>query len=152
MNQILKPEILSNQQNSDIYNSQYKKNKSYNFYKIQFIISCFVAFCFIIAFLIRILSLNKNDKIAEQLMNIYNVSTLYSNDTNYSSQLLKYSDNQNTFYNNYTPFVIGIIKIDKINLNYPILSESNKELLNISICRFAGPLPNESRKSLYCWP
>ena len=41
------------------------------------------------------------------------------------------------------PFVIGIIKISKINLNYPIISETNDDLLKISLCRFAGPMPNE---------
>ena len=38
---------------------------------------------------------------------------------------------------------MGIIRIDKINLNYSILSISNNELLDVSVCRFAGPLPNE---------
>ena len=37
----------------------------------------------------------------------------------------------------------GIIKIDKINVNYSILSISNNDLLDISVCRFAGPMPNE---------
>ena len=36
-----------------------------------------------------------------------------------------------------------MIKIDKIDLNYPILSESNDELLRISLCRFIGPMPNK---------
>lgn len=39
--------------------------------------------------------------------------------------------------------LFGIIKIDKINLNYSILSISNNDLLNVSVCRFAGPMPNE---------
>ena len=37
----------------------------------------------------------------------------------------------------------GIIKIDKINLNYSILSISSNNLLDVSVCRFAGPMPNE---------
>ena len=39
-------------------------------------------------------------------------------------------------------FVIGILKIDKIKLDYPILSEVSEDLLKIAPCRFAGPLPN----------
>ena len=39
--------------------------------------------------------------------------------------------------------LFGIIKIDKINLNYSILSVSDNNLLDISVCRFAGPMPNE---------
>lgn len=36
-----------------------------------------------------------------------------------------------------------MLKIDKISLTYPILSETNKELLDVSVCRFAGPMPNQ---------
>ena len=39
--------------------------------------------------------------------------------------------------------VIGIIKIDSLKIDYPILSEVSDELLEIAPCRFAGPLPNE---------
>src|SRR5699024_2139278 len=60
------------------------------------------------------------------------ISTLYASNTTYTPEV------QST-----EPFVIGIIKIDKINLNYSILSVSNDELLDISVCRFAGPMPNE---------
>lgn len=143
MNQILNPEILLKQDSSNEFNALPKKSKNYNLYKIQFVVSCLIAICFIIALLIRIFSMNKNEKISEQLMDIYNISTLYSNNSDYFTQLLESSHNQNKSSNNYSPFVIGIVKIDKINLNYPILSESSKELLDISICRFAGPMPNE---------
>ena len=40
------------------------------------------------------------------------------------------------------PHIIGLLKINKIKLNYPILSETNSDLLKISLCRFAGPNPN----------
>ena len=39
--------------------------------------------------------------------------------------------------------VIGIIQIDKINIEYPILSKTNDELLKISPCKFFGPDPNK---------
>lgn len=42
-----------------------------------------------------------------------------------------------------SPFVIGLIEIDKINLLYPILSTTSDESLNIAPCRFYGPMPNE---------
>lgn len=44
---------------------------------------------------------------------------------------------------NYNFFVIGIINIPKINIQYPILSDTNDEFLKISACRFFGPYPNE---------
>lgn len=36
-----------------------------------------------------------------------------------------------------------MLKIDKIGLNYPILSNTSDELLQISLCRFSGPMPEE---------
>lgn len=38
---------------------------------------------------------------------------------------------------------VGTINIPKINVNYPILSETSDELLKVSICKFWGPNPNE---------
>lgn len=42
----------------------------------------------------------------------------------------------------------AILKIDKINLNYPILSDSSEELLKISLNKFWGPNPNQEGN--YC--
>ena len=39
--------------------------------------------------------------------------------------------------------MIGILQIEKIDLLYPILSTTSDELLNISPCRFCGPMPNQ---------
>ena len=36
-----------------------------------------------------------------------------------------------------------MIEIPKISIYYPIISESNDELLKISPCRISGPMPNE---------
>ena len=38
---------------------------------------------------------------------------------------------------------IGWINIPKINVNYPIFSETTVELLKVSVCRFHGGNPNE---------
>ena len=74
----------------------------------------------------------------KKLTNIYQLSTLYSNNLDYTASKV----NTETFTSS-NPFVIGMLKIDKINLNYPILSQSSPELLELSLCRFAGPMPNE---------
>jgi len=151
MNQILKTKFNKHEEEPDNFYSDLQSNPSpkakFNkIYQFQFIFSSFVAFLFLIAFFMRIFQLNKNEKISKQLMSIYHVSTLYANSTDYSAELIDNSP-KTSFA---TPFVIGMIKIDKIGLNYPILSDSNKELLDISLCRFAGPMPNEVRKSMYC--
>lgn len=39
--------------------------------------------------------------------------------------------------------IVGIIKIPKIELEYPILSETTDDLLKVSVCKFWGPNPNE---------
>ena len=40
--------------------------------------------------------------------------------------------------------VIGIIEIPKINISYPILSNSTENLLKISVCRFSRSSPKYS--------
>ena len=122
-------QIIDLKKNNNISNSNNFKNQKY---KILFIIFSIMAVIFLIILFIKLYLDNKNEEIAKKLTKSYSISTLYSNSMDYSTQT------QST-----TPFIIGIIKIDKINVNYSILSISNNDLLDISICRFAGPIPNE---------
>ena len=50
----------------------------------------------------------------------------------------QYTDSKGKVYG-----IVGIIKIDKIDLEYPILDETTNDLLNVSVCKFWGPNPNE---------
>lgn len=111
-----------------IFKQYIKKNK----YKIQFIISFFIAILFFIVFALNIIKSSFQEKISKKLLANYKLTTLYQN-----------TPNETFNSENSSPFVIGIIKIDKIDLNYPILSQTNEELLKISVCKFAGPYPNE---------
>lgn len=76
-------------------------------------------------------------------------SSLYSsqfqslNPNSSSSTIFNYNSTSGSKGNSSDSFVIGIIKIDKIKLDYPILSGVSDELLKIAPCRFAGPLPNK---------
>lgn len=76
-------------------------------------------------------------------------SSLYSsqfqslNSDSSSSSIFNYNSTSGSKGNSSGSFVIGIIKIDKIKLDYPILSDVSDELLKIAPCRFAGPLPNK---------
>lgn len=113
--------------------------------KITFSISLFVIFlCLIFYFFLKYNSWQK-EKISKNLANNFSIQNLYSYQNNYSAE--KLTANQE----NVNPFVIGLLKIDKINLMYPILSTTSEELLKISPCRFYGPMPNEVRKFMYCW-
>ena len=125
------------------YEENIKKNKS-EFYKyvsknkyfIQFLVSIIISSIFILIFLYQIYNLNENEKLSQELLNNYSLTTLYQDNepAEIERQSVVLVEN---------PFVIGIIKISKINLNYPIISETNDDLLKISLCRFAGPMPNE---------
>lgn len=104
-------------------------------YRILFYIFSSIAIIAIIFLFTDFYNNSRNAYISKKLADSYTISTLYSNNTSYQTEVQEESRNE--------PFVIGIIKIDKINLNYAILSISNNDLLDISVCRFAGPMPNE---------
>ena len=106
-------------------------------YKILFTIFSSIAFLAIIVLVMNIYHDSQNAIVSKKLTDSYSISTLYANTAEYSAEVQE----QKQAVEN--PFVIGIIKIDKINLNYSILSISSDELLDVSVCRFAGPMPNE---------
>lgn len=114
-----------------------KKWLTDNKYRLQFFLSFGIALFFLFIFFYHVYQSNQKEKISAELLKNYTLTTLYQNNSSYgtpqkaSSYVIK------------NPFVIGMIRIEKLNLNYPILSESNKELLQVSVCRFAGPMPNE---------
>ena len=101
-------------------------------YKYVFCFSLFVLSVLFVHVFRRLSENNKNENIAKKLNSTSSVSKLYSSTNNLENSSL-YS---------YVTFVIWLIRIDKINLNYSILSSSNSDLLDISVCRFAGPMPN----------
>lgn len=123
-------QILFNGKNNNINTSVTPNNN--NLYKAIFLFSTFLLFISIIFLFIKLYRNSINEQILQKLNSSYSVSTLYSENVSL----------ENTSSTS-EPFVIGIIKIDKINVNYSILSVSNNKLLDISVCRFAGPMPNE---------
>lgn len=113
-----------------------KKAKSKYIFIFQFIISLIILLFILIIYSFKMHHIRKSEKISKQLINNFNISNLYSN-TGSSNITNLYSSVQSNFS------VIGIIQINKINVSYPILSETNDELLKISPCKFYGPMPNE---------
>lgn len=109
--------------------------KSTKKFKFIFSFALFIITVCIIFYLSSIYYSYKNEKISEGLVNNFSIATLYVQNNNYTAN--RVTSNQKE------PFVIGLLKIDKINLMYPILSTSSEELLKISPCRFYGPMPNE---------
>lgn len=128
-------QILQTKDNFYFYeNILFEKKKIKKKYLFIFFLSIMI--CIIIAFYLLysyFSKLNQNKK-ANILKDKYNVTTLYSNnDSNYST--IRLSNDIS---------IIGLIEIPSINISYPILSNSNEDLLKISVCRFFGPLPNRN--------
>ena len=128
MNQILYKCKLENIPNANIENRR-------NFITI-FSISISLLTIAILLYFIMKYNFAKNSNISQNIVSNFNIKTLYSDNTNYNSSLISAEDYSE-------PFVIGLIEIEKINIVYPILSTSSEDLLKLSPCRFAGPMPNE---------
>lgn len=125
-------QILINDDNYYFYINNIKKhNKIKRNYLFIFCIS--IIFCIIILFYLLYSFFSKlNDKKqTNNLIEKYNITTLYSSNNKYES--IRLSNNIS---------IIGLIEVPSINISYPILSNSNEDLLKISVCRFSGPLPN----------
>lgn len=145
MNQILnfKDEYEENNIN-DIKKINSSTNKSKckinTFLKFQFIFSNIITIIFIYYFISYKISINKQENLSQELLNEFNISSLYNSSNNYSSKRVYYNyDNNLSFY------IIGIIEIPKINITYPIISEVSNDFLKIAPCKFYGPEINEVR-------
>lgn len=112
--------------------------KNLTLFKVLFSLAFLGLFCFAIVFVYYIYDVNKRDNLSKELATTYSISYLYSDSPSYNTNLGNSEDVESN-----KSFVIGIIKINKLKLNYPILSESSEDLLKIAPCRFDGPLPNE---------
>lgn len=127
-------QILGNTPKIDFsYNNSIRKK-----FKIILLIFIFISISSIILLIFLKYNSFKKEKISKDLINNFGITTLYSNSNAYSSKLTSIRS-----FEDENPLVIGLIKIDKIDLFYPILSTTSEELLEISPCRFYGPMPNE---------
>ena len=104
---------------------KYKKVKNRKFFKLQFFISYIIFSILIISFIFYFISIKKKEKISIKVIDSYNISRLYSDNSDYNMH-----DNNNNIF--------GIIEIPKINIYYPILSNINDDLLKIAPCKFYG--------------
>ncbi len=128
MNQILGNQNI-NYPSSSVPFSSIKK------FKLIFWVSFSCIILFIIFYFFMQYNSWKQEKVSESFSNHFTLRNLYTNTNNYIAQ--------RTVIEEENPFVIGLLKIDKINLMYPILSHTSEELLKISPCYLSGPMPNE---------
>lgn len=118
------------------FNYDRKKNRKRKFFfKFILYISILIIFCAIIYFLSFAYTSNKEEKLSSFFKSSFNIERLYSSGSDYTTVEL---NNGGNF------FVIGLINIPKINIEYPILSNTTDELLKMAPCRFYGPYPNKT--------
>ena len=127
MNQILYTE-------KDFEKKSFKNKKKLKKFKIQFFISLLLILCSVLYFLYFEYNKNIKEKLSKTLLSNFNLERIYSNNKDYITVKLNESGDF---------FVVGIIEIPKINIKYPILSDTNDDFLKLSPCRFYGPYPNE---------
>ena len=130
-------QILSTPNSNDI-NQEEKANKNNDRnrkkYKFLFLIS--ISFLFGFSFIYYFYyNYYLNNNLLNNISDNYNIADLYNN---YSAKKTTYSYKGENFN------IIGRIIIDKIKIDYPIISDISDELLKIAPCRFYGPLPNEN--------
>lgn len=117
MNQILSTKTFS------------KKKFNKKIFKFQFIFSIIVIIVTVYFIVSYFISIEKNEKISENLSGNYNIYKLYSN----FSHDREIEDN-----------IFGTIEIPKINVKYTVFSSLNDDLLKISPCKFYGKSPKDN--------
>lgn len=108
--------------------------KDFKKYKFQLIISLIAFTVFLSYCLYSYLNTKSKENISKSILNVFNISRIYSNEQDYTVVELN---------NDSITFVICIIEIPKIDIKYPVLSNISDELLKISPCKFYGPYPNQ---------
>lgn len=134
MNQILITKNNDINYDAFLYNSNYlinKKAENRKKYLIVFLLSIIICIIILIYFIISFLEKLNEQNQTNILKEKYNINSLYLSSNDYTALKLSSSIS-----------IIGLIEIPKINISYPILSNSDENLLKISVCRFSGPLPN----------
>ena len=130
---------------NQILNTKLKKKRKLdkNFFKFQFTISILISFILICVIIYYIFSLQKKEKISNNLIGNYNIYKLYSD----SSQKDYVEEKEQV-----EKEIFGIIEIPKIGIRYPIFSHLNEELLKISPCKFYGESYQSANKKSLCAP
>jgi sortase (surface protein transpeptidase) len=137
-------QILFSKFNEEIEKATNKgKKRILIFFKYQFIFSIIVILACVIYYSYILYNTRKEEELSAQFLSNYNINLLYSDMQDYSTSVVYENKDTNSF-------IIGIIEIKKLKIIYPIVSEANNDLLKFATCRFAGPLPNRTRKPLHC--
>lgn len=135
-------QILFDKDNRKInYNHKSVSSMKIVFFKFILWLSLLLGIGVLLYYFYYLYQLNSKEQLSHKIKDNLGIASLYSGiDTSYTSKKLTLND----YVTEDSQFsVIGLIEIPKININYPIISYINDELLKIAPCRFFGPLPNE---------
>lgn len=131
MNQIIFPEKITN--NLIEYRKYITKRKKAHI--TLFILSSLSLFIFIGYYIFQYFNVSKKDEISQKILSTYDIQQLYATNNNITPVELPHVITESGNIAN----IIGIIEISKIDLRYPVLSETTDEFLNIAPCKFYGP-------------
>lgn len=133
-------QILYSKDDSSNNNITKKRNKNLvkNFLKLQMFFSLFICISVSLYYMFYLYNNNKKENLSKKLIDNFNIKNLYDNEVYSAARTSTLYETDKTSFN-----VIGLIEISSININYPIISTVNEELLKIAPCRFYGPMPNE---------
>ena len=149
MNQILVTEKL--------YVTPELKRKK-RIYKIQFFVSIFFIFLLSSYYIYAEYDRNKSEEVSRVLLSeVKSEDKTTKQDSKNDPIIIVLSENEaedaeevevnevinNTTLNDTTYTTEAIITIPKIDITYPVLSETSDELLEISVNKYWGPKPNE---------
>lgn len=130
----------------DFSNINNKKNKSLQrktfLYIFLFYCLIFISLSLTIYYIFYRFDLYNSERLSQKILNDYNIISIYNKSSDYSINMPS-NKVQLDNYDEVSGYVIGIIEIKKIDIIYPILSETSRELLKLSPCKFFGPNPNE---------
>ena len=112
----------------------YNKKTHRIFHKLQLLLSIMLFVTSISFYYFKRSQSKKAQNLSQQLVDTFQISRIYSNQTN---EVSLHSENTPNPYS-----IIGLIEIPKVQVHYPIISEVSDELLKISPCKFYGPAPN----------
>ena len=132
MNQILQTYLKDKS-----YKSNIKKNL-----KIQLYFSILLILFIIGTFIYKSIKISKQEKYSKQILENYNIIRIYSNLSSINTETDSSSSKNNITSDKQN--ILGTISIPKLNIQYPVFSNFDNELLKISPCRFFGPNVGEN--------
>lgn len=133
MNQIL---IGNKNKLDDSFIEKNLKNKKK--FIVILLISILLCLILIIYLFYKHYTINQNSNFSQKLTDNFEISKLYiDSSNNYKTSITSTSSTNNEI------FIIGIIEIKSLNINYPILSTYTDDYSTIAPCKIAGPMPNQ---------